>query len=630
MKRIHLFLSLVAFVIVFSGCRKDNENQPVINDQIQKKPGELNINPAFKFASQKTISVVVTLPYTVDFAAIKGKVDFFYLQGDQQVVVHTGLTDHTGHYEGSFKVPAHIIDIYAKSMGGIIKLDAGPLKSTSDGGIYVNFGNTIDTLAPRLLPATKSTDGSSDVIQLSQISNSNLKAATINNLIGNGDFSTNVFGSINAWYSPMSKDGKWYVTSELSGKVSQFNDGGNMVLKIDKPSYNYGGIAQIIDAGAGDLVTLSGNIKVSGSGVKYAWLYLIPRNAQGNALDYFSVIPSYLPSTWGWYQVSATMPAGTVDCEVVLWINSWGGSIYYDNIVATGPNPDNDNDGVIDTEDDYPSDGARAFNQYYPGSNTFNTLAFEDNWPSRADYDVNDLVVDIQHQMVLNASFELVDLYSRFKIRAIGASFHNALGFELNTAPENIASVTGNSITESIFQFSANNTEAGQEKAVVIVTDNVFKQLPHPGTGIGVNTNKGTPYVEPTTMEIHVAMNTPVLVSSLGNPPFNPFLVVNGNRGREIHMIDNPPTTLADMALFGTSSDNSIPGAGSWYKTTNNLPWVIEIPVSFDYPTEKSAITDGYLKFGIWAESSGTMYPDWYVPGIAGYRNNALIFNSVQ
>ena len=55
---------------------------------------------------------------------------------------------------------------------------------------------------------------------------------------------------------------------------------------------------------------------------------------------------------------------------------------------------DTDNDGVADEDDDYPSDPYRAYNNYYPAQGVYGTVAFEDNWPNKADYDFNDLVVN--------------------------------------------------------------------------------------------------------------------------------------------------------------------------------------------------------------------------------------------
>ncbi len=48
---------------------------------------------------------------------------------------------------------------------------------------------------------------------------------------------------------------------------------------------------------------------------------------------------------------------------------------------------DSDGDGIPDHFDDFPSDPAMAFNNYYPCDAAYGTLAFEDMWPGKGDYD---------------------------------------------------------------------------------------------------------------------------------------------------------------------------------------------------------------------------------------------------
>ncbi len=67
-----------------------------------------------------------------------------------------------------------------------------------------------------------------------------------------------------------------------------------------------------------------------------------------------------------------------------------------EGIGGTPPPVDTDGDGIANTLDMYPNDATRAFDNYYPSKTVFGTLAFEDLWPGKGDYDMNDLVVDYQ------------------------------------------------------------------------------------------------------------------------------------------------------------------------------------------------------------------------------------------
>jgi LruC domain-containing protein len=255
------------------------------------------------------------------------------------------------------------------------------------------------------------------------------------------------------------------------------------------------------------------------------------------------------------------------------------------------------------------------------------TLAFEDLWPGKGDYDFNDLVIDYQFEIISNTSNFVEKVTATFVIRAFGASFENGFGFQLSGAV-NAAdlNVTGFDLTENFISLAANGTEAGQSKPTIIVFDNAFAQMPHPGIGIGVNTEPNAPYVQPVTLTVNIDFkpNT-YTINQLDISNFNPFLIVNKNRSHEVHLPNNPPTDLVDMSLFGQWEDASNPATGKYYVTANNLPWAINIYESFDYPIEKQEILWAHLKFAEWAISGGVQFPDWY-KNLTGYRNNSLIY----
>lgn len=286
---------------------------------------------------------------------------------------------------------------------------------------------------------------------------------------------------------------------------------------------------------------------------------------------------------------------------------------------------DTDNDGVTDSFDEYPNDPARAYNFWAPGKGQFGSLAFEDMWPLKGDFDFNDIVIDYQFQMVLSAGNDLVEMYARYVLRASGASFHNSFGIELPLLPSEITSVTGGDFSNGLINRATNGTELNQSKAVVIAFEDGFDLLAYPGSGLGINTSPGSPWVQPDTLTQLITFVSGLTLADLGTSPFNPFIIINQNRGREVHLLDKAPTSLADMYLFGTADDNSTPANNHFYKTLNQLPWAIHIPESFDYPKEKSAINQAHLKFTPWAESSGATFQDWYMDN-PGYRNPELIY----
>ncbi len=260
---------------------------------------------------------------------------------------------------------------------------------------------------------------------------------------------------------------------------------------------------------------------------------------------------------------------------------------------------DADGDGIIDLYDEYPNDAERASNVYTPSSTGLGSYAFEDLWPAQGDYDFNDLIVNYRYQNVINAEGLVVETKMHFFVKNVGGSFHNGFGIDLNMNSDLISQVSGCNYTEGLVSVNSQGLEENQDHAVLIVFDNSH------------NT--------PETLEIKVAYTTPIPQDVIGI--YNPFIFVNGNRGREVHMADFKPSSLADTSLFGTDDDASNIESGLYYKNENNLPWGINILYDFTAPLEKSPINLGYTKFDAWASSGGTEYADWYTDS-DGYRDN--------
>ncbi len=296
---------------------------------------------------------------------------------------------------------------------------------------------------------------------------------------------------------------------------------------------------------------------------------------------------------------------------------------------------DADGDGVADADDAYPQDIHRAYTSVYPSANGFGTLAFEDLWPNKGDYDFNDVVVDYQINTVTNASNNVVELIAQFKLKASGAGFKNGFAFQLDgIETDKVISVSGNSISNaSNISFTEGGLENGQDFANVIVFDNFFNVMPKQGSGVGVNTNPDAPFIEYQTLTVRVIMinegttapGGTVNIGQITPGVFNFYIFSTQQRSREIHLADRIPTDLADTSLFGTGDDDSDASQGKYYKTSNNLPWAIDVLQGFEYPTEKNSIDNTYLKFNTWAVSSGNSFSNWYTDQ-PGYRDVQKIY----
>jgi LruC domain-containing protein len=285
---------------------------------------------------------------------------------------------------------------------------------------------------------------------------------------------------------------------------------------------------------------------------------------------------------------------------------------------------DTDGDGVPDLYDEYPEDPKLAYNRYYPSKSVWGTIAFEDMWPAEGDYDLNDLVISYQYKFAMNAANNVVHMNGSYKPLAAGASFSNGFGIQLPLAPNTVKSVSGQILNNNYIRLSANGTESNQSSAVIIPFDS-YKSLFASNSGF-INTVQNTALVKSETAHITMTFNSLLQEDFTAKAPFNPFMISNQTRGREVHLVNQIPTDLADKSLLSTQSDNSNVQKNRYYLTKENKPFALDIFGSFDYPVEKKAIYDVYTYFSQWALSGGQRNADWYSDK-SGYRSKDFIFS---
>ncbi len=266
------------------------------------------------------------------------------------------------------------------------------------------------------------------------------------------------------------------------------------------------------------------------------------------------------------------------------------------------------------------------------------TMAFEDLWPNHGDFDINDVVLkyhSIQKRDLYNQVVGTVDtLWPVW----CGASYHNGFGVQYGIEPSYVREMNFKTSFRAPTSYSlgAKGFENGQNKATVMLFDDVR------ASGLVNGSFGNTPVETPHYFEIKITLNSPVKDWQIGVPPYNPFVVVRPEvgstaRGKEVHLSGKEPTTLADRSqYFGTGFDRSdlstwytwytsrpvkeseLTGeafnAGSWRWPAEGIamPFAINFPGDFTWPTEGKAIYNVFPKFGPWVASSGWEYKDWW------------------
>lgn len=235
------------------------------------------------------------------------------------------------------------------------------------------------------------------------------------------------------------------------------------------------------------------------------------------------------------------------------------------------------------------------------------TLAFEDLWPNKGDYDFNDFVTDYQYSFVKSGgNNNISEIKLTFRAKASGASNSNGFGIMLPVLKANIANIENGHLENNIF-------------ATIRVYENVNEAFGYV-TGF-VNTYPNQQYIASTPITISLKLTQPVAESELTYNGFNPFLFSTNNHGKEIHLVDYEPTPSADLTLFGTGDDKSNTSHGIYYRMDNSFPWALDIAKSgtthWRYPIESATIDAAYLHYSSWVSDHKTSWFDWTIPGNA-------------
>ncbi len=275
------------------------------------------------------------------------------------------------------------------------------------------------------------------------------------------------------------------------------------------------------------------------------------------------------------------------------------------------PINDKDGDKVADDMDDYPDDAKRAFNNKSLNyDKEGSTVAFEDSWPKKGDYDLNDVVISSRYLVVTSADNKVVDIKANYKLLASGGINHNGAGVQFNIPSAKAKNFKGT---------NGAALESGQDSIVVILFSN-SRSFDNKW-----NTVPGETVTAPVEFSISFEVTDGPAHETFGISNYNPFIWNNWiGRAHETHLKGKHPTKLGNRNLFGTEDDATT--GTDFYRTQTGLPWAIMIPAKFEYPTEQTAITATYLKFSDWAASGGTRNADWYSNTSPGYRVATNLF----
>lgn len=253
-------------------------------------------------------------------------------------------------------------------------------------------------------------------------------------------------------------------------------------------------------------------------------------------------------------------------------------------------NPDNDYDDVmffIKTSADMGAGNLPSIPgetpEIKPGIETIEgTLAFEDNWPSSGDYDMNDVIIEYKREITYdkdNNATKVVESFTPVQ-RENAAVFNNLFAYEV----KNMGDVTLPAGCE---------IENGSSSIVI---------------------TKGVKDVRNQTFTITRTFGSKISKDDV-KKDFNPYVIVNGirekSKGRsEVHLPKYAPTDLVDRSKLYTQND------AYFIDKDGKYPFAINIPILKFKPADETKKIDSegqYPSFRTWVSSNGEQSTDWYM-----------------
>lgn len=224
---------------------------------------------------------------------------------------------------------------------------------------------------------------------------------------------------------------------------------------------------------------------------------------------------------------------------------------------------------------------------------THGVYAFEDRWPARGDYDMNDVMLDYQHEMEFNKDGNVTKETFSFTSYQNYVTLKSGLAVKLQTkaTPSNIVTKKNG-------------------KTVSFTKDGIYYYLT-----ADITSELGSTYT------FEVTYSTGQAYSNLAT--VEPFLYRDENGKRwELHLPYEAPTNKMDKSLFGTEDDASDISANKYYVRAGDYPFAFFLDEAIiEYFTdnilkkenENTPIDTFFPEFKSWSTSKGQKNADWYL-----------------
>ena len=227
---------------------------------------------------------------------------------------------------------------------------------------------------------------------------------------------------------------------------------------------------------------------------------------------------------------------------------------------------------------------------------------FEDLWPERGDYDMNDVMIKTTYTKTVNTkgeanveSFDFVSYNNKSNYTKTNGLAVRFDGIQGSDQLKFFCKKEGSDKFEEI------RCDYESAEHIVLLSDDV---------------NAGCK--DSITYRISVLHSGYVTANKMIKSA-EPFIYRNEEGGRwEVHQIDCPPSSKMNMSLFGTGDDASDVKNKKYYRRDGNYPFALHLADATKANLVKlirydgTSISNQYPYYDAWAKSGGKTHQDWY------------------
>lgn len=251
------------------------------------------------------------------------------------------------------------------------------------------------------------------------------------------------------------------------------------------------------------------------------------------------------------------------------------------------------------------------------------TYLYEDLWPEKGDYDMNDACVEYVYGRAYDKWNDTYSETFSFKPRANYAVLTNGIAFRLTGGQRAEVRSDGTATGKTIQGYqkpkevklfiggveSTGQLEYDEENQIYYVIPDTKKNP------------AGTVY---TVEFVHVP-ETAKANEERNYKQYKSYVDVFlyrkvGDNNWEVHTSGTAPSPKMDYKYFGTGDDLSNPEEGIYYVRSGNYPFglflsgseINEFEKLFEDASERKPIDQLYPKYSKWVESNGSENKDWY------------------